>query len=234
MAVRRKAKNAFNDNNLNLIDVIPLTDTQEGFFDNYDKDKSQLLLGYSGTGKTFIACYKAFQEVIKGGEYKHVVIVRSAVPTRDIGFLKGTEAEKGAVYELPYKQICSELFRRSDAYEILKHHNGVQFMLTSFIRGLTLDNSIIIVDEFQNMTAHEADSVITRVGRNSKIMFCGDVLQRDFTKHSEKNIEKFLQVLEALPDTFDFNYFDENDIVRSGLVGDYIRQKHAKYPKGFE
>lgn len=234
MGRQKKIKNAFNDNNLQLQDIAPLTDNQGVFFDNYASDKSQLLLGYSGTGKTFMACHQAFKEVMKGGDYKRVVIVRSAVPTRDIGFLKGTEDEKGAVYELPYVKVCSELFHRDDAYGVLKKHDGIQFMLTSFIRGLTIDNSIIIVDEFQNMTAHEADSVLTRVGYNSKIMFCGDVLQRDFTKHSEKNIEKFLSVVEGMPHRFDFNYFDADDVVRSGLVGDYIKTKHTKYPKGFE
>jgi phosphate starvation-inducible protein PhoH and related proteins len=234
MARQRKSKNAFNDNNLILKDISPLTDNQAKFFEQYKTDKSQLLLGYSGTGKTYMACYQAFKEIMKGGDYKRVVIVRSAVPTRDIGFLKGDEAEKGAVYELPYFKVCSELFGRDDAYGILTKHDGIRFMLTSFIRGLTIDNSIVIVDEFQNMTAHEADSVLTRIGHNSKIIICGDILQRDFTKHSEKNIEKFLQVVQQMPSRFDFNYFDENDIVRSGLVGDYIKAKHKKYPKGFE
>lgn len=231
---RRKAKNAFNDNNLVLKDISPLTDNQAQFFENYKTDKNQLLLGYSGTGKTYMACYQAFKEIMQGSDYKRVVIVRSAVPTRDIGFLKGDEAEKGAVYELPYFKVCSELFGRDDAYGILTKHDGIRFMLTSFIRGLTIDNSIVIVDEFQNMTAHEADSVLTRVGHNSKIVICGDILQRDFTKHSEKNIEKFLQVVESMPHRFDFNYFDADDVVRSGLVGDYIKTKHAKFPKGFE
>lgn len=231
---KRKAKNAFNDNNLQLKDISPLTDNQATFFENYKSDKNQLLLGYSGTGKTYMACYQAFKEIMAGSDYKRVVIVRSAVPTRDIGFLKGDEAEKGAVYELPYFKVCSELFGRDDAYGILCKHDGIRFMLTSFIRGLTIDNSIVIVDEFQNMTAHEADSVLTRVGHNSKLVICGDILQRDFTKHSEKNIEKFLQVVESMPNRFDFNYFDADDVVRSGLVGDYIKTKHAKFPKGFE
>jgi phosphate starvation-inducible protein PhoH and related proteins len=234
MARQRKSKNAFNDNNLILKDISPLTDNQAQFFENYKTDKSQLLLGYSGTGKTYMACYQAFKEIMKGGDYKRVVIVRSAVPTRDIGFLKGDEAEKGAVYELPYFKVCSELFGRDDAYGILTKHDGIRFMLTSFIRGLTIDNSIVIVDEFQNMTAHEADSVLTRIGHNSKIVICGDILQRDFTSKKDKDIEKFLSVVEQMPSRFDFNYFDENDIVRSGLVGDYIKAKHKKYPAGFE
>jgi phosphate starvation-inducible protein PhoH len=233
MARVKKTKNAINDNNLKLLDVSPLTDNQGVFFDNYVSDKSQLLLGYSGTGKTFMALNRAFKEIMEGSDYRRVVIVRSAVPTRDIGFLKGTEAEKGAVYELPYKKVCSELFGRDDAYEILTKHDGIRFMLTSFIRGLTLDNSIVIVDEFQNLTAHEADSVLTRIGRNSKLIICGDILQRDFTKHSEKNIEKFLTVIQTMENRFDFNYFDEDDIVRSGLVADYIKHKHRMYKEGY-
>jgi len=232
---RRKARSVINDNNFTIKDISPLTENQEIFFRNYGSDKSQLLLGYSGTGKTFMAMAKAFEEIDKSNnKYKRVVIVRSAVPTRDIGFLKGSEDEKGAVYELPYKKVCSELFGRDDAYSILCKHDGIRFMLTSFIRGLTIDNSIVIVDEFQNMTAHEADSVLTRIGRNSKVIICGDILQRDFTKNSEKNIEKFLQVIQGMPDRFDFNYFNEEDIVRSGLVGDYIKAKHKKFPEGFE
>ena len=232
---RRKARSVINDNNFTIKDISPLTENQEIFFRNYGSDKSQLLLGYSGTGKTFMAMAKAFEEIDKSNnKYKRVVIVRSAVPTRDIGFLKGSEDEKGAVYELPYKKVCSELFGRDDAYPILCKHDGIRFMLTSFIRGLTIDNSIVIVDEFQNMTAHEADSVLTRIGRNSKVIICGDILQRDFTKNSEKNIEKFLQVIQGMPDRFDFNYFNEEDIVRSGLVGDYIKAKHKKFPEGFE
>ena len=234
MTRQRKAKNAFTHNGFQLMDVSPLTDNQAQFFQNYKSDKSQLLLGYSGTGKTFMAMHQAFKEIMMGSDYKRVVFVRSAVPTRDIGFLKGTEAEKGAVYELPYKKISSELFHRDDAYEVLTKHDGIRFMLTSFIRGLTIDNSIVIVDEFQNMTAHEADSVLTRIGSNSKVIICGDILQRDFTKTSEKNIEKFLQVIEQLPHQFDFNYFGENDIVRSGIVGDYIKAKHKMFPRGFE
>lgn len=231
---KRKPKNAISNLGLNLGGFSPLTENQQRFFDNYSSDKSQLLLGYSGTGKTFMACYKALKDVADDSDYKKVVIVRSAVPTREIGFLKGTEKEKGEVYELPYKSVFSELFGRGDAYEIMSKHMGVEFMLTSFIRGLTLDNCVVIVDEFQNMTAHEADSVLTRIGKNSKIIICGDILQRDFTKYSEKNIEKFLQVIQSMPEEFDFNYFNEDDVVRSGLVGNYIKTKHRKFPNGFE
>jgi phosphate starvation-inducible protein PhoH len=234
MARPRKSRNLLADNHLNLTNISPITDNQKHFFDNYQSDKSQILLGYSGTGKTFMALYKAFEDIINPkSEYQRIVIVRSAVPTRDVGFLPGTLAEKGEVYELPYKSICTELFGRGDAYEILKKNRTIEFITTSFIRGLTLDRAIIIVDEFQNMTAHEADSVITRVGNFSKIVLCGDILQRDLTRGSEKNIESLLKVLKNMESRFDFTEFNENDIVRSGLVGDYIKIKHKLYPDGY-
>lgn len=232
---QRKAKKLFvSENNLTLADISPITKNQTAFFESFESDKSHVLLGCPGTGKTFLALYKAFEMLNDPkSEYHRIVIVRSAVPTRDVGFLPGTLAEKGEVYELPYKAICTELFGRADAYEILKKHRAVEFITTSFIRGLTLDHAIIIVDEFQNMTAHEADSVITRVGNWSKIILCGDIMQRDLNKHSEKNIESLLKVLENMEDQFAFTYFDEDDIVRSGLVGSYIKTKYKMYPEGY-
>jgi phosphate starvation-inducible PhoH-like protein len=233
MARRKKAKsNVASDNHLLLNDVSPLTDAQSLFWEQYATNKHQLMLGYPGTGKTFLAMFKAFEEILQG-DYKRIVIVRSGVPTRDIGFLPGTEQEKAAVYELPYKKVCADLFGRDDSYEVLKKHDGIRFVLTSFVRGITIENSIVIVDEMQNMTAHEADSVLTRVGRNCKIIFCGDVLQRDFTKNTEKNIEKFLKVLERMGTQFSITHFGLDDIVRSGLVSDYIKTKHLLYKDGY-
>lgn len=234
MARRKDKKTLLSDNHLSMQDIYPMTENQSVFFSNYESDKSQVLLGYPGTGKTFMALNRALNEINDpSSPYRRVVIVRSAVPTRDVGFLPGTLAEKSAVYELPYQSICNELFGRSDAYEIMKKHRTIEFLTTSFIRGITLDRTIVIVDEFQNMTSHEADSIITRVGDYSKIIFCGDILQRDLSRASERNVETFLKVLTTMEDVFDFNYFDEDDIVRSGIVADYIRAKHRVYPDGY-
>jgi len=162
-----------------------------------------------------------------------IVIVRSAVPTRDIGFLPGDINEKQQVYELPYKKVCSELFGRDDAYEILVRHGIVRFMITSYVRGITLDNCIVIMDEFQNCTSHEADSVLTRLGRNSKAMFCGDFMQTDFSKDKDKDVCKFVKVLESMPNWFMRNEFGVDDIVRSGLVKAYIQAKYLIHKDGF-
>lgn len=206
--------------------IEPLTENQKLSFEQYDKGKNLMLHGIAGTGKSFISLYLALNEIMKGnGNYQRVVIVRSVVPTRDMGFLPGNNKEKAKVYEAPYYAICTELFGRGDAYEILKGKGLVEFISTSFIRGITLNNCIIIVDEIANMTLHELDSVITRVGKNCKIIFSGDFRQSDFTREHEKNgLIDFMKIINKMK-SFAFIDFNENDIVRSSMVKDYIIQK---------
>lgn len=231
---QNKRKSAPSSLGLELTNVQPKTENQEKFFERYDSGKSQLLTGYPGVGKTFLAMYKIFEELAESDcEYNKLVIVRSSVPTRDVGFLPGTLADKNAVYELPYKLICTELFGRGDAYEVLKKHGMIEFMNTSFVRGITLDRAIVLADEVQNYTAHEADSVITRGSDRSKTIFCGDILQRDLTRHSEKDIEKFLKVISNMPGDIDVTDFGIWDIIRGGLVGNYIRKKLEMFIEGF-
>jgi phosphate starvation-inducible protein PhoH len=219
---------------LKLADITPITEAQRTFFNNYDEGKSQILMGYPGTGKTFLSLFKAFDELINGAtDLSQIVIVRSAVPTRDIGFLPGDLNEKSQVYELPYRKVCSELFGRDDAYEILVKHGIVRFMITSYVRGITLDNCIVILDEFQNCTSHESDSVLTRLGRNSKALFCGDFMQTDFSKDKDKDVRKFVNVLESMTNWFAMNEFGVDDIVRSGIVKAYIKAKYMIHKDGF-
>lgn len=219
--------------NLKLRDIQPMTDAQEDFFRRYDSGKSQLLIGYPGTGKTFLALYKALEELTLNKEINRVVIVRSAVPTRDLGFLPGGLDEKGEVYELPYKQVCNDLFGRGDAYEILKKHGLITFLTTSYVRGVTLDHTVVVADEFQNFTAHEADSILTRLGKSSKILFCGDFFQTDLTKNKDLDVHKFVEVLESMVNWFDETNFEVADIVRSGIVKAYITSKYIVHKEGF-
>lgn len=207
--------------------IEPLTENQKLSFEYFDKGKNLMLHGIAGTGKSFISLYLALREIMdnKNSQYKKVIIVRSVVPTRDMGFLPGSNKEKAKVYEAPYYAICTELFGRGDAYDILKQRNMVDFISTSFIRGITLNNSIIVVDEIANMTLHELDSIITRVGKNCKIIFSGDFRQSDFTKEHEKNgLTEFMKIINHMK-SFAFIDFKETDIVRSGLVREYIIQK---------
>ena len=220
------AKALMNKQHLELVSFDPLTDAQDAFFKNYEAGKSQVLAGSAGTGKTFMSLYKAFEEILNTKlNYRRIVIVRSAVATRDVGHLPGTLEEKQAIYEIPYIGICNELFNRGDAYGLMKKNGIIDFMLTSYVRGITLDETIVIVDEFQNLTAHEADSIITRLGKGSKIIYCGDTCQTDFTRNGEKDIKGFIDIVSAMPKWFDINKFTTDDIVRSGIVKDYIKTK---------
>jgi len=227
MASRKDRKVRQEKLNFVLKKIEPLTQNQKLSFEAYKEGKNLLLHGIAGTGKSFISTYLALDELINKNQslYEKLVIIRSVVPTRDMGFLPGNAKEKSRVYEGPYYAICSELFGRGDAYDYLKNKNLVEFQTTSFIRGLTFNNCIIIVDEMANCTLHELDSVITRIGKNCKVMFCGDFRQSDLVKRHEKDgLLDFLRIIRKM-NSFTFVDFDENDIVRSALVRDYIIQK---------
>jgi len=200
--------------NLSLQEIEPLTKNQ---LKTFESEKHLVLHGVAGTGKTFISCYLAFDDILKN-EKERLVIIRSAVPTRDIGFLPGNEKEKTSVYEEPYKDICIELFQRGDAYEIMKTKGITHFMTTSFIRGITLRDAVILIDECQNMSLHELDSIITRIGENCRVIFCGDFRQSDL---KEDGLTTFIRILKAMGD-FDLVEFDPVDIVRSNFVKRYI------------
>jgi predicted ribonuclease YlaK len=220
-----------------LVDIDPLTENQKKFFDSYAEGKHLVAYGCAGTGKTFITLYNALCEVLdEKTPYERIYLVRSLVATREIGFLPGTHEDKADIYQIPYKNMVKYMFQMpSDAdfemlYGNLKSQETIKFWSTSFIRGTTLDNAIIIVDEFANLNFHELDSIITRVGENSKIMFCGDATQSDLVKTNERNgIVDFMTVLRKMP-SFDIIEFGVEDIVRSGLVKEYII---AKLESGF-
>jgi predicted ribonuclease YlaK len=213
-------------------EVGPLTENQERLFDSYSKDQNIVAYGCAGTGKTFITLYNALREVLdEKSPYEKIYIVRSLVATREIGFLPGDHEDKSSLYQIPYKNMMKYMFYLpTDAdYEMLygnlKTQGTISFWSTSFIRGTTLDKSIIIVDEFQNLNYHELDSIITRVGDDSKIMFCGDATQSDLIKTNEKNgIIDFMKIL-RLMESVDIIEFGVDDIVRSGLVKEYILAK---------
>lgn len=216
------------NNHFNLKEIQPLTHNQEDTFDFYHKGYNLMLHGYAGTGKTFISLYLALDDILKGiPNYEKIVIVRSVVPSRDMGFLPGSIKEKIQIYEEPYKEICDDLFGRGDGYDILKMKGFINFTTTSFLRGLTFNNSIVIVDECQNMVFQEIDTVMTRLGNNTKVIFCGDFRQTDLTKDNEKaGIKTFMEIISGL-NKFRHVEFDKDDIVRSGIVKDYIIQRTA-------
>ena len=217
-----------------LVDIDPLTDNQRKLFDSYAEQNHLVAYGCAGTGKTFITLYNALREVLdEKTPYEKIYLVRSLVATREIGFLPGSYDDKSDIYQIPYKNMVKYMFQMpSDVdfemlYGNLKAQNTISFWCTSFIRGITLDNCIIIVDEAQNCSAHESFSVISRCGEDTKIMFAGDIEQSDLVKMSEKTgIVDFIRVIDAMP-SFEKIEFGVDDIVRSNLVREFVIAKKS-------
>lgn len=227
---QKRVEKAIEGNNGNfanqLMDVEPLTKTQSKVFNIFQSDQHLVLHGYAGTGKTFLSVYLSLREILGGSaDYKKIVIIRSTVASREQGFMPGGPKDKAKMYERPYETICTDLFGRGDAYQILKTKNYVDFESTSFLRGDTFHDNIIIVDEMQNMTFQELDTIITRIGQNCKIIFCGDFRQTDLQKQEERRgLIQFLKILKNM-DHISYVEFGIDDIVRSAFVKEYIIQK---------
>ena len=215
-----------------MLPVEPITDNQKIFFDEWDKGQMLYAYGVAGTGKTFIALHKALKDVLDDyTPYDKIYIVRSLVATREIGFLPGDHEDKSSLYQIPYKNMVQAMFEMPDdnsyemLYDNLKAQETISFWSTSFIRGTTLDNAIVIIDECQNLNFHELDSIITRVGQDSKIVFCGDAAQTDLIKTNERTgILDFQRILQEMEE-FSLIEFGLDDIVRSGLVKSYLINK---------
>lgn len=211
-------------NDFELTSVRPMTDNQAVAFEAWDNGQHIFQHGYAGTGKTFTSLYLALKDV-KAGKFRKIYIVRSAVPTRDMGFMPGNAKEKAALYEGPYATVCSDLYGRGDAYEVLKQKGIIEFVTTSYIRGITLDDCVIFTDEIQNLNFHELDSVITRAGEGTRLIFSGDVTQTDFVRDQEKaGLKQFMRIVKTIKD-FTFVNYGIDDIVRSDMVRDYIIAK---------
>ena len=225
-----RRKTPINIDHLSVIE--PLTDNQKKVFDAYKEGKNLVLHGAAGTGKTFISLYLAMQDVLDPSTpYDKVYMVRSLVPTREIGFLPGDHEDKSNLYQIPYKNMVKYMFKMPDdssfemLYDNLRAQQTVSFWSTSFIRGVTLDKCVIIVDEFSNLNFHELDSIITRVGEDAKIIFSGDYTQSDLTKTNERTgVLDFMKILQTMP-SFDCTEFGIEDIVRSGMVREYLVSK---------
>jgi phosphate starvation-inducible protein PhoH len=203
---------------LTLKQCSALTENQALMFES---NKHVVAHGSAGTGKTFVATYLALEDIIRKQKYSNLMYIRSAVPTRNMGFLPGTDKEKAEVYEQPYKEIAFDLFDDVNAYDKLKTDGIIRFITTSFIRGTTLNDAVIIVDECQNMSMHELDSIITRVGENCRIFFCGDMFQKGDLGKEESGLGEFYDILKRMNE-FDFIDFKIEDVVRGPLVKSYL------------
>lgn len=209
-----------------LLTYEAITSNQQEAYSAWDEGDNLVLCGSAGTGKTFIGMYLGLEEVLdKSTEQNKLVIVRSVVPTREMGYLPGSIEEKVDAYTAPYRAIATELFNERGAYDFLEHQGAITFMSTSFLRGVTIDDAVVLVDEMQNMTFHELDSIVTRIGHNSKVIFSGDYYQSDLNKETDRNgILDFMNILSHM-NNFTTIEFGWADIVRSGFVRDYIMTK---------
>ena len=215
------------DQSFRLKKITPMTDTQADVFDAYGENLNLFLYGCAGTGKTFISLYLALKEVLNpNSPYRKVFMVRSSVPSRDMGFMPGTKQEKMSVYEAPYITMINNLFGRGDAYQVSQQKNTFELLSSSFLRGATLENCIVIADEVQNYSFQELDTLITRPGMNCRVIMCGDIEQNDLirSKYDTTGLPKFMKIVDLMP-SFEFIEFMPEDIVRSGLVKEYILAK---------
>lgn len=202
-------------------DVKPWTPGQHILFSAWASWDHVVAYGSAGTGKSFLGVYLGLREVLRG-RLSRLVIVRSAVQTRDIGYLPGTVAEKVAVYEQPYADIVHELTGQYGRYDQLVKEGQIEFVTTSFLRSLTWSHAVILVDEAQNLTWHELHSVMTRLGEGSRVLVCGDLAQNDLKKYEQTGFGRFLRVVRRMPDDFGTAELTRDDIVRSAFVKAWI------------
>ena len=229
-AKKRTASEEAQKQHISIKNIHPLTENQRKVFEAYEDGNNLVLSGSAGSGKSFLAMYLALKDLIKttNSEYNRIIIIRSAVPSRDIGFVPGTLEEKSKIYQDPYKQIVNELAGRGDSWHFLINKEIIEFQTTSFLRGLTFHDCIIIFDEFQSATFHEIDTVLTRVGENCKFILCGDFCQNDLSIKREKSgFEDAIRILKQIDDVKEVR-FTVDDVVRSGFVKKYLIEKERQ------
>ena len=224
--IKDQKKKTF-ENTLSLDFVRQKTENQKKIFSQYFQKKHILIHGLPGTGKTFISLFLALKDLLSDSDIEKIIIIRSAVSARELGFMPGSARDKMRVFEEPYFEICSKLFDREDAYTQLKMRKMIDFSPTSFLRGITFENAVVIVDEVQNLNDHEISTVITRMGQGSRMLLCGDFRQSDFATKGleESGINNLFKIIRLMP-SFTHVEMGINDIVRSGLVKEYLEARH--------
>lgn len=202
----------------------PLTEKQKDSIYAFSSGKHLALLGSAGTGKTFLGIYLASSLMVDpDSQTDKIIVLRTAVQARDQGFVKGDPAEKMDPYSVPYKQAFTKIFGRANSFYDLIKAKKLVFDSTSFLRSVTFDNAVVIFDEAQNAEFREINTVITRLGQNSRLILIGDSLQDDLSKNEESGLPKFSKIVtQHLPTDFHITTFTSEDIVRSDLVKRWV------------
>ena len=226
---KRTASAEAKSQHFSLKKIKPLTENQERTFEAYESGNHLVLSGSAGSGKSFLAMYLGLKDLLEdSSHYNRIIIIRSAVPSRDLGFVPGTLEEKAKIYQEPYQNIVNELIGRGDAWHFLMNKEIIEFQTTSFLRGLTFRDCIIIFDEFQSATFHESCTVLTRIGENCRFILCGDFNQNDLVKGKEKTgYSEIVDILSEIP-SVSIVQFGIQDIVRSGFVKEFLTVKERK------
>lgn len=209
--------------NFNLLGIKPLTEGQRQMMFAFKEGLNVVAEGSAGTGKSFTATSLALERLF-AKDIEKIVFVRSAVSIRSQGHLPGTQQEKETVYTVPYKNIVNQLCQCGTAWDSLTKAGMIEFTTTTYIRGLTFDNCVMIIDEFQNMDISEMESVLTRLGENTQLIVCGDTRQNDLARKREQSCHTWLlRVAKILPKYFDVVSFTSEDVVRSKLCKAIIK-----------
>ena len=201
---------------LTLKDV-KLTPKQQAFVNVIKKNKITICAGPAGSAKTFSALFSAITS-LKKKEIEKIVLCKPIITVQDkdkIGFLKGSLEEKLQPYIASFESNMIDMIDEKDV-KMLFENKTVEFKPVEYIRGTTLKNSCIIVDEFQNFTLEQLMAIVTRLGKNSTMVFIGDVKQADIAKKNVA-VSVFKLILSNI-DEIGFFDFDKTDIVREPII----------------
>ena len=224
----RKTKNKLPEKNAKLVqNFSPKNNKQQAFMDLIDSKEVILATGIPGSGKTFVALAKSLS--LLGNFYKQLILVKSVttIPGEALGFLPGSELDKMDPFIMSFTWNIDKICGEGSAKELIRK-GIIKVLPLAYIRGLSIDNSIVILDETQNLDSHTFKSAITRIGDNSKYIFLGDTEQIDRRKPDESCLRKVMDIFKDSKIVGTIEFTDE-DCVRNPIIPEILSdlKKHG-------